>query len=97
MGVAPGTGCGSAQPMLEVTDASSDAGSLRQFGQAIIIVCCAVGTHEGSLVLGILMVQIHVSSPALAGMLMHGRGDFLVLQSIIDATRRRSSAAGMGP
>ena len=45
----------------------------QQFGEAIIIVRRASSTHECPLMLGVLMVQVHVSSPAVAGMLVHGR------------------------
>ncbi|WP_157058237.1 hypothetical protein [Altererythrobacter epoxidivorans] len=53
--------------MLEFANAPGNVRSLRQFGEAVVIVCGTVGTHEGTLVLGILVVEVHVSSPAVAG------------------------------
>tara|TARA_B100001765_G_C19471226_1_gene324099 strand:+ start:90 stop:377 length:288 start_codon:yes stop_codon:yes gene_type:complete len=71
--LAPGTGCRSAQSVLKVADATGNVGRRCQFGEAIIIVRGASSTHECPLMLGVLMVQVHVSSPAVAGMLVHGR------------------------
>ncbi|MFW2448644.1 hypothetical protein IT881_08195 [Erythrobacter sp. A30-3] len=59
--------------MLKVADATGNVGRRCQFGEAIIIVRRASGTHECPLMLGVLMVQVHVSPPAVAGMLVHGR------------------------
>ena len=73
MRLAPGTGCRSTQSVLKVADATGNVGRRCQFGEAIIIVRRASSTHECPLMLGVLMVQVRVSSPAVAGMLVHGR------------------------
>ena len=52
--------------MLKLTDPSGDEGRLRKFGDTVVNVRRADSAHQGSLMPGILLVQIHLGSPAWA-------------------------------
>lgn len=73
LGLAPTACRGRTKLVLEVTDASGDPGCFDQTRGPVIIIGGHVGAHECVLVGRIFEVKIHVSSPAWAGMPMHGR------------------------
>ncbi|MBW3169125.1 hypothetical protein [Qipengyuania flava] len=75
--------------MLKLTDPSGDEGRLRKFGDTVVNVRRADSAHQGSLMPGILLVQIHLGSPAWAEMLVHGR----IFGPLINRPSRRRSAA----
>lgn len=54
------------------------SGGFFKLGESIVIVESITGPHQSALVGGILTVQVHVGSPAWAGMLMHDRWSYCV-------------------
>ena len=87
---APGAGSRSTEFALKRADPFCNGRSQGKMNLSIIFACGAVGTHQGVLMSGIFLVEIHVRSPACAAVLQPDRGYFLD-QSTIAATRRRSS------
>ncbi|WP_230281432.1 hypothetical protein [Croceicoccus sp. Ery15] len=59
--------------MLKLAYPPRYSGGLCELREPVIVVGGNTGTHERALVCSIFKVQVHVSSPAWAGMLLHGR------------------------
>ena len=73
MRIAPCAGRRSAQAMLKIAYPPRYSGGSCELREPVVVVGGNTGTHKRALVCSIFKVQVHVSSPARAGMLMHGR------------------------
>lgn len=58
---------------VEIAYSPSYSGGFCELREPVVVVRGNTGAHKRALVCGILKVQVHVSSPAWAGMLLHGR------------------------
>lgn len=73
MRLAPCAGRRSAQAVLKIAYSPRYPGGFCELREPVIIVRGNIGAHQRALVCSIFAVQVHVSSPAWAGMLLHGR------------------------
>lgn len=87
---APGAGCGGTEFALEGADPACNRRGRGEVCLARIVADGIFGMHQGVLVGGVFLVDIHRLSPACAGLPGPNHGRFPD-QSTIAATRRRSS------